>query len=468
MPVFNEQYFVEQIIDKILNVSLPPEIKRELIIVDDGSSDGTREILKRIAKDYQGVVRLYFHDINRGKGAAIRTAIKHATGDICIIQDADLEYDPKDYEKLIRPILSGEADVVYGSRFLLSDYRRALFFWHSVGNKFLTTLSNMFTNLNLTDMETCYKTAKSNIFKSIPIRSNRFGIEPELTAKFAKRGCRIYEVPISYRGRSYDEGKKINWYDGLKAIWTILYFWIVDDLYEELHGHAILYRLSHTHRFNRWIASTLKDWVGESVLEIGAGIGNLTLKFFPRQSYTVSDIDQIHLDYLKNRFGNLARMNVKKIDIENPDDFNTLEEEFDTVICLNVLEHVNQDLQALKNMYRALSPGGRAIILVPQGHYLYGSLDRSLGHYRRYTRKELIDKCERARFLIEQVYSFNRIGFFPWFVNGRILKRRNFSKLQLKFFDSFVWLWRLIDKLLPFPGLSIIGIAKKPIKYSEV
>ena len=462
IPVFNEHYFVEQVIDQVLKAPLPSGIERELVVVDDGSTDGTGHLLKQAADKYPDVIRLYFHSANRGKGAAIRTAIQHATGDICIIQDADLEYDPQDYEKLLRPILAGDADVVYGSRFLPSAYRRVLFFWHALGNGLLTTLSNLFTNLNLTDMETCYKAAKSSILKSIPIRSNRFGIEPELTAKFAKRGSRIYEVPISYRGRSYDEGKKITWRDGLKAIWTILYFWAIDDIYNELYGHAILHRLSQTHHFNRWMADTVKPWVGETVLEIGAGIGNLTLKLLPRRSYTVSDVDPLHLEYLKNRFGNYARMEVRKVDLEDADDFAELEECFDTVICLNVLEHVTQDVQALKNMYRALVPGGVAVLLVPQGRWLYGSLDRVLGHCRRYTRRELIDRCEQAGFVVQHAFCFNRAGTPPWFINSRVLHRQNFGRSQLKCYDCLIWLWRALEKVLPWPGLSIIGIVRKP------
>ena len=208
MAVYNEQYFVEQTIDKVLAAPLLSGMERELIIVDDCSTDGTPAILERIAREHPETISLYTHETNRGKGAAIRTTIQYATGDICIIQDADLEYDPGEYQKLIQPILDGDADVVFGSRFLPSDRRRVLYFWHTLVNRFLTTLSNAFTDLHLTDMETGYKATKTSILKSIPIRSNRFDLEPELTAKFAKRGCRIYEVPISYRGRSYEEGKK--------------------------------------------------------------------------------------------------------------------------------------------------------------------------------------------------------------------------------------------------------------------
>ena len=194
-----------------------------MVVVDDGSRDGTRELLRELAKKGEPPIRYIEHEINRGKGAAVRTGFANATGDILLVQDADLEYSPDDYPVLLQPILDGHADVVFGSRFLGGPHR-VLFFWHSVGNRFLTMLSNMFTDLNLSDMETCYKVFKAEVLKGMVLKSNRFGIEPELTAKVAKTRARIYEVPISYHGRTYAEGKKIGWKDGFSAIWSIFRF----------------------------------------------------------------------------------------------------------------------------------------------------------------------------------------------------------------------------------------------------
>ncbi len=216
VPVYNEKNTLREIITRIKE----SPVDKEIIIVDDYSTDGTRELLN---DELGGMVdKVLFHDRNRGKGAALRTGIKEATGDCVIIQDADMEYDPGEYEILLDPIIRGKADVVYGSRFAGTGPHRVLYFWHSLGNRFLTLLSNMFTDLNLTDMETCYKVFRREIIQSIDIQENRFGFEPEVTAKIARKGLRIYEVGISYYGRTYEEGKKIGWKDGVRAIYVIL------------------------------------------------------------------------------------------------------------------------------------------------------------------------------------------------------------------------------------------------------
>ncbi len=216
IPVYNEL----RTVDRLLRRVRASPLRLEVIVVDDGSSDGTRDLLPRLEEE--GLIDvLVLHPENRGKGAALRTALEHASGDLVVVQDADLEYDPAEYPVLVEPILRGQADAVYGSRFLGGPHR-VLYFWHRLGNGVLTLLSNVFTDVNLTDMETCYKVIRRDLFRTLPLRSNRFGFEPEVTARLAQSGARIYEVPISYHGRSYAEGKKIGWKDGVSAIWTIL------------------------------------------------------------------------------------------------------------------------------------------------------------------------------------------------------------------------------------------------------
>jgi glycosyltransferase involved in cell wall biosynthesis len=220
IPVYNEHEFVPRLLSRVEAVGLPDGVAREIVMVDDHSTDGTREWLKTL-QARRPDLRIVFHETNRGKGAALRTGFGVATGDIVLVQDADLEYDPREYPALIEPILDGRADVVFGTRFL-GHTHRVLYYWHAVGNWLLTTLSNMLSNVNLTDMECCYKVFRREVLDGLDLREDRFGFEPEITAKVARRGCRIYEVPVSYSGRTYAEGKKINWRDGVSAIRCIL------------------------------------------------------------------------------------------------------------------------------------------------------------------------------------------------------------------------------------------------------
>jgi glycosyltransferase involved in cell wall biosynthesis/phospholipid N-methyltransferase len=461
MPVYNERTVVERCISGVLTAPLPENMERELVIVDDCSTDGTYAILERLAAAFPQI-RLHRHPRNRGKGAAVRTAIELAGGDFSIIQDADLEYDPAEYPRLLKPLLEGHADAVFGSRYLSGEQTRVLPFWHSMINKGLTIVSNMFANLNLTDMETCYKVFRTDLLKSIPIRSDRFGFEPEISMKSAKRKLRIYEVPISYHGRTYEEGKKIGWKDGIKALAVIFKFWLIDDLYAAPYGRGMLNNLSGTPQYQSWVARKVRPHVGDEVLEIGAGIGNLTGRLMARRAlYVAGEQDPLHLHALRNRFLRTPNVTVQKIDPDVPADLAGLEECFDTVICLNVLEHLDDPRAVLDRLGATLKPGGAMVVLVPNVGGLYGTLDQSLGHKRRYSANAARELLQSSGFTVATAESFNKVALFPWWTYSRVLRSRSISKLMLKIFDKSVWFWRRLDPVMPWPGLSLLLVARK-------
>jgi glycosyltransferase involved in cell wall biosynthesis len=460
IPVYNEIHTIGEILSRVLQVDL----HKEVIVVDDCSTDGTREFLKEwvagSGKETNDQIRILFQPKNMGKGAALRSGFKEAAGDIIITQDADLEYNPVEYPKLIEPIVDGRADVVYGSR-VLGTPRRVLMFWHTLGNGLLTFLSNLCTNLNLTDMETGYKVFKKDVLDHIHLKSNRFGFEPEITAKIAKMNYRIYEVPISYSGRDYWEGKKINWMDGLKAISSILRYNFFDSETEDI-VYQTLQRMKKLHRYNRWIFSKFSPFLGRRVLEIGSGIGNITKFLLDRDFVIASDVEPKSLTLLKNTFGPYKKFLIEKFDVSGSDIERYRPYHIDSVICFNVLEHIEKDERALENIFNLLEPKGRLLLFVPCHPWLYGSLDQHLGHHRRYGRKDLKRKLENEGFKLIFLRHFNRIGILGWYLNSKILRRKRLPSFQLRIYNLLVPLFKMEDFFpLPF-GTSLLAVAERP------
>jgi glycosyltransferase involved in cell wall biosynthesis len=461
IPVYNERTVAERSLRMVLDAPIPEGLERELIVVDDCSTDGTTEILRRLAAE-DPRIKLFHHEKNKGKGASVRDAIQHATGDFCLVQDADLEYDAADYPKLLRPLLDGRADAVFGSRYLPAEQTRILPFWHSLMNKTLTFISNMFCNLALTDMETCYKVFRTDLLKSIPIRSDRFGFEPEITMKSAKRKLRIYEVPISYHGRTYEEGKKIGWRDGVKALGVILHFWLIDDLYVGQYGRGFLNNLTGTPQYVRWLTDLMRPHLGDYILEVGAGIGNISSRLMARRfRYMATENDALYLHALQNRFLRTPNVLVRQLNPESEGDWAQIPQPLDTVVFMNVLERAANDEMMLQFASRSLGPGGKVILIVPGAPGAMGSLDEALDHKRRYSRKDLEAKLAQAGFEIETLHQVNRAGLPAWLLYSRILRTKQISKLFLKFFDKTIWLWQFLDHVLPWPGVTVVCIGRK-------
>ena len=461
VPVYNERHLVEASLRRLLALDDPTISDLQVVAVNDGSADGSGAILDALRGEDPRLTVVH-HERNRGKGAAILTALQHATGDVVLVHDADLEYNPGDIPALMRPFLEEGADAVFGSRYLAASYRRALMYRHSVMNRMLTRVCNWFTDLDLTDVETCYKAVRTTLLRSIPLRSRDFRIEIELAMKLAKRRAHVFEVPIRYLPRSIAEGKKIGARDGLLALFALVRFALQDDLYHaDEYGSHILTQLERTRRFNLWLGDTLRPFVGDRVLEIGAGIGTLTDQFIPRDLYFATDINPSYLHYLTKYALGKPYLRVRRVDVVEPDHFEGLEGVFDTVMMVNVLEHVSDPHQALQNVARALMPGGRAVVLVPQGPGLYGSLDVALDHRERYTRAGLVESLERVGLKVEHVREFNRISVPAWWFNGRVLRRKGFSRVQLKALDLSVPIIKHVDRFIPWMGQSVIAVARK-------
>jgi len=456
IPCYNEISTIAQILRRVAEIP----IVHEIIVVDDCSKDGTRDVLREISATWPAErppLKVIYQSVNRGKGAALRTGFGQASGILTVVQDADLEYDPREYPKLVQPILEGDADVVYGSRFA-GFPRRVLYFWHSLGNHLLTMLSNMATNLNLTDMETCYKVFKTEILQAIPLRSDRFGFEPEITAKIAKLGCRIYEVPISYRGRSYAEGKKIGWKDGVQALWIILKYWLTDDLGVG-RGELTLKLLQKASRYNGWVYQMLRPYLGRDILEVGSGIGNMTRYFLGHGRVTASDISPFCIRELTRSFAEYESVKVRPLDISR-NSYPELEI-YDTIVCLNVLEHIENDVVALKNMHSLLKPGGRLLLYVPANPRLYCEIDRSVGHFRRYQLDELSDKMKQACFRVSHSRHHNILGALGWWINGKVLGKKMISATDVGGFNMLMPLVKLQDRMDSRFALSILAIGEK-------
>ncbi len=466
VPVYNEEHLVAASLARLRVLDESPLLSRvQVIVVDDCSRDGTADVLRRFqaeraARPSSKIEWVFLrHAANGGKGKAIQTALAQATCEISVIHDADLEYHPSDLLRIVQVFEEENADAVFGSRFAGGESRRVLFFRHELGNRLLTFLTNLVTDLNLSDMETCYKAVRTSLLKSIPIVSNDFRLEPELCIKLAKREARLFEIPIRYSGRTYQEGKKINWKDGARALAAIGRFAMSDDIYAaDEHGSHILARVARARRFHRWTADVIRPYCGRRVLEIGSGTGTLTRQLVPRTRYVASDMNPLHLQTLGTLQSDRPYLRAEYCDITDVTTIPRIEEGFDTVIALNVVEHVDDDVGALRNVRSVLAPGGRAIVLVPHRQDLFGSLDEVLGHRRRYSEESLTALAERAGFRVARLIRFNRLGSAAWWLNGKVLKRRTFGLGQVLALNTLTPALRRIDSFLPLPPVSLIAI----------
>jgi glycosyltransferase involved in cell wall biosynthesis len=451
IPVYNE---VNTLLEVLKRIEAVP-FEKQIVIVDDGSTDGTREILQDLRNNN---IQIVLNKQNRGKGFSIRKGFEYVNGDIVIIQDADLEYYPDEYPILIQKIIEGKADVVYGTRFFGAG--RVFHFYHYLGNKLINFIANFLYDTTLSDFMTGYKVFRADVLGRLRLRANGFGIEAEITAQIFKQRLKVYEIPISYDGRDYDEGKKITWKDFFRSI-----YWLIRCKFESFDiGKDTLYRMRMMKNNNKWIFEEIKPYLGEKILEIGSGIGNIS-KFLlsPNKNLILTDINKSYFEYLQHRFIGNPKVKIVPLDILSHNLSDILPFKIDTIVCISVLEHIENDNLALDNIYKILEQNGRLIIIVPALKALYGSIDQKLGHFRRYDKNDLIKKLESKNFRVEKIWYHNFISTIGWFLNGRILKTKIISSFQVLLIDKFIPFFAKVENIVKIPfGVNIIAICKKP------
>jgi SAM-dependent methyltransferase len=468
VPCFNEGDTITKVIERVLASPWTGEV----IVVDDGSTDGSATDVAAIRDER---LRLLRQPRNLGKGAALRRGFLAAAEPFVIVQDADLEYDPADFDQLLGPLVDGRADVVYGSRFHTDRPHRVLYYWHAVGNRFLTTVSNMTTNLNLTDMETCYKAFRREVIQSIDIEEDRFGVEPEITAKVAAGGWRVFEVGITYSGRTYEEGKKIGWRDGLWALLCVLRyagpfdrrrrdagppgvaagFHEADD---ELAG--TLESLDGADHYADWIVELAEPYVRGEICEVGAGHGTFTGRLANLGKVVACDPSPRCVASLRERYG--GKPGIEIVEGEFADA--ARDRRFDTIVAVNVLEHIADDRAALAGFGEHLSPGGHVVVFAPAFDRLYSDFDRSIGHHRRYRRGQIAAAMYRAGLEVVECRYVNSVGMAAWWLLAKKLGRAPTQTWTVRLYDRAIvpWLRRLErDRTLP-AGQSILCVARRP------
>jgi SAM-dependent methyltransferase len=477
VPFYNELRTLPTVVERLLKVDFGKlGVETELVFVDDGSTDAGRSVLDPLPRDD---VRVIVHPQNRGKGAAVKTGLEAATGDILCIQDADLEYDPRDLPALIEPIVDGDFQVVYGSRFKGSA--AGLYYTHRVANRLLNLMINVAFNRYLSDVYTGYKVFTREAFQGLDLTAKTFTVEMELTAHFLRKGLVIFEVPISYRARTYAEGKKIHFKDGFLAAGAVLRYRLrraprrtgpaahgapdAPGADQEAEGGASIHALgledlATAHRYQRYLHELLAPYLGPSVLEVGAGLGDLSSQLLDRDRLVVNDHDPVCLRALEERFGHRPEVEilgaeVPRLEVDPP---------VDTVVAVNVLDRLDDDVAALRSMARAARPGGRLLLVVPAHPGLAGAYDQALDQRRRYSTEALRDAVEAAGLLPEVVRPVNLLGGLAWWAAVRVGRQARPTPLLVRLYDRLVVpAERLLERRIrPRFGQSILCVARVP------
>lgn len=452
ISVHNNARSIQSVLESLLAAASyfqSEQIDATLSVVDDGSSDGSDQLVEAFAKAHpEARIRFAQQTTSTGRGASIRRAIREADADYCLVLRADCFCEPSDYQRLLAPLFSAEADVVLGSRFM-SDLRSGL------ADRVVNAMTRLACGRSFSDVRSGYMAFRTSLGQSIPLRSKRFGVEAEMLIQLSKRHANFAEVPVYCKLAGVR--KSVDWQIALTIGRILATRWL-----SRAHTDPaadMLVAMSGAKRFNRWMADTVGPWILGDVLELGAGIGNLTIHLSAgRSSYTATDTNEEHLAMLGSRVSLYPNVRIAVCDFLSSEDVEAFRQSADTVVCLNVLEHVSDDLAGLTSIRSCLRLGGRAIVLVPQGPQVFGSLDEVLHHKRRYRYAELEQKMTASGFQVERIIEFNRATYPGWYLNSRLLRRRTLDRVQLGLFDLLVPVLKRIDKWLPWPATSLIAI----------
>jgi 2-polyprenyl-3-methyl-5-hydroxy-6-metoxy-1,4-benzoquinol methylase len=459
LPTFNDR---ETIRDAVTGIQTAPldGLDREVIVVDDASTDGTREVLSDL--DGRRGLRVLHQSRHEGRGPAIARGFAAAGGDVCVLGDTGLSYDLGGYATLVGPILAGKADVVFGSRFLGSPAgHRVLGFRESIASRFVTLLSNALTGLNLTDIAASCKAMTRQVAGRLDLQSSGSGVEPEIACKVSRLGVRVYEVPMPHLGPAVASGG-IGAADALRMMGAVARYAGWDGPEHDV-GVRTLRRMARLGAYNRWLHAAFEAYLGERVLEVGAGVGNQTQYFVHRERVIAADIEADYVNELQAKFGHRPGVRVASFSFPlGADEVADLQRErLDTVVCLNVLEHIEDDRATLEDFARILRPGGHLVLIVPSMPSLYGTLDVHLHHFRRYERETLRQLLVETGFEPETVRYMNRLAVPGWWLNSRVLKRKVLPRGQLGLFRLMMPLLKFEERHPPSFGLSLLALARR-------
>ncbi|GIW80437.1 MAG: hypothetical protein KatS3mg105_2244 [Gemmatales bacterium] len=456
--VRNQQRQLRALVKRLLAAPIPAEF--ELVVADNSSTDASRQILTDLTRDHPRL-RPVFHVGQPNRAAALACAFEELSGDVVLLLDSTIDLHPGDYEALLEPMRDGCTDVVLGSRELAGFSRRVLRFCPTMRRRILTLLANLLYDVRLSEWDSGCLVARTDILRSIPLTDARF-VGLELIAKLAQWDLRLYEVPICLQGE-HAHDIRFSWKNLFRCLWLLTKNRVGARPFTTHEGFYILQSCRKARGLNRWMIQQMKPFLGRRVLEAGCGIGNLSELLLDRDRLICADNDTFYVERIARRFAHLDHVTVRELDLARMDQCRELDRAgIDTIICINVLEHIEDDRKVLRDFFRVLEAGGHAILLVPAHPQLYTGVDRTLGHFRRYAPGELENKMREAGFEIVHSQGFNRLGTLGWYVSGKWLRQTTLSPGQMKTYERLLPLAKLIEKIPVWPQLSVIAVGRKP------